>query len=166
MKMKTLQISSMAILSLVFFIGYHGAFACSCAVAEGPLTEAEKSTVVFMGKVTELERDSSGELVGAKFSVEKTWKGVSNNQVNVSTGPYGDCTYQFKMNETYVVYAHGNSTLSTDLCTGTKILADSYEDLQVLGIGNPVPEFPFAEIVLVAGIASLIAFYRFRLIRK
>ena len=158
--MKTLHFSIIAILSLVFLIGCHSAFACSCAVADGPLKEAEKSTAVFMGKVTELKRDPSGELVGAKFNVEKTWKGVSSNQVSVSTGPYGDCTYQFKMNETYVVYAHGNNTLSTDFCSGTKILTDSYEDLQVLGNGKPVPEFPFAEIILMVGITALIALYR------
>jgi hypothetical protein len=45
----------------------------------------------------------------------------------------GICGYEFKVGESYLVYAHGSDRLNTDICTRTEKLVDAGKDLKVLG---------------------------------
>ncbi len=147
---------------------YQSAYGCSCASCGGPSpSEAfEKSTAVFSGEVTEIDKNDSSPTKTVKFDVQRVWKGVSDNQTTVITGSNdANCGYPFVMNETYLVYAVGNP-LYTQSCGRNTLFADSYDDLRVLGPGIEVPEFPIAIPVLLIGIVSVIVFYRVKLVKR
>lgn len=164
--MKILHLSiTMFLFSMIVFLAFDTGqyvYACSCVSRGGPSpSEAfEKSTTVFSGEVTEIDKNDSSPTKTVKFDVQRVWKGVSGNQTTVITGSDdGNCGYPFVMNETYLVYAVGNP-LFTQSCGRNTLFADSYDDLHVLGAGTEVPEFPFTIPILLIGFVLLIVFYR------
>lgn len=79
------------------------------------------------------------------MDVGEVWKGVPGGTVALMTGAGGgDCGYDFREGERYIVYAHaspyGEPTLGTSICTRTRLLADAGADLASLGEGvAPTP---------------------------
>ena len=163
---------SAIIFSGIFFIN-EPAYGCSCSF-QSPNEALKNADAVFMGKVIGFISDPSGSITGAEFDVQKSWKGNSENKVAVSSWANTSCYYEFSLNETYVVYANGKESLSTHLCSGTKLFADAYEDLRALGVGsipvktvnNEIPidnepccEFTIPTIAIIASSAISIVVY-------
>ena len=122
------------------------------------------SAVVFAGKVVGLEyrkgipneyMDSREKVTGrhigyetlvVAFKVEQWWKGevvpeiiLATEQTKNSegTGTGGSCDYNFKVDESYLVYAYGKKNeLRTSSCSRTMPLDKAGEDLNVLGEGK------------------------------
>ena len=110
--------------------------ACSCISAGPPCQAAWNESVVFVGTVVELSRDTrqpdrkaTVEVNGflgthAIFEVAEGFIGIEGlrKQVEVRTGMGGgDCGYSFQRGEKYVVYASESKdgTLVTSICSRT-----------------------------------------------
>jgi Carboxypeptidase regulatory-like domain len=117
--------------------------ACSCI---GPRTPCEAfgtaaavfvGTAIRSGKAEPLKDKSEpyGAPVVVKFTVEQSYLGVDGTEIEVFTGSGGgDCGYEFKIGERYLVYAYRDHTrLITGICTRTKPFARATEDLAFLG---------------------------------
>jgi hypothetical protein len=85
--------------------------------------------------VTEIGgRKVANSIIETKFRVLKTWKGISNGYVWVSTAAEGGtCGYAFWIARTYLVYADGKGQLSTSSCHRTAHEAEASRDLKDLG---------------------------------
>jgi hypothetical protein len=130
----------------VLFFASSISLACTCNLppmnkTEKQLVELErkKSKAIFVGEVTEIivPKTPAGEpgwVAEVKFKVQRTWKGVELEEVRVFTANVCCiCGYEFKVGESYLVYAYGSDKLHTDTCTRTSRLADAETDLKVLG---------------------------------
>jgi len=120
--------------------------ACLCIPPGPPLEEMARSEAVFLGTVI----DADGPypvMVGAdrfresdrwfRLRVLASWKGAEAETVVVVTGAGGgDCGYDFRLGDTYLVYAgsrtHGD-TLSTSHCSRTCPAVMAQEDSVALG---------------------------------
>src|SRR5688572_15022207 len=120
--------------------------ACMCVPPDSPLAEMTASAAVFVGVVISQEgphRIPAGEDAFTlshrtfRFNVIAAWKGVSGPEASVRTGSGGgDCGYDFRVGETYLVYAsQWRDTLGTSICTRTTPLSQARVDLAEL----PVP---------------------------
>ena len=119
------------------------AYACSCLPPEGPKAELEKAKAVFAGTVLEkIERTDPQanfrfDSVKVRFKVSEVWKGiVGKREVVITTGPNSAaCGFFFEQGKKYLVYASSpnNSSLSTSLCSRTKLFSNAQEDLSELG---------------------------------
>ena len=119
--------------------------ACTCAPLKSATQELDRAAAVFSGKVVEVRRHTgTADLffsIEVVFNVVKTWKGIRARTVSVFTSSDSDaCGYRFKERRTYLVYAYGDTEgrLSTSICSRTKRLKNSREDLKVLGTGKDV----------------------------
>ena len=117
--------------------------ACSCLPSGPPCQNLFQSDAVFVGTVTgirpmrtpETERPVLERRIVA-FSVEKGVRGIDGSTVDVRTGSGGgDCGFDFKIGERYVVYAyrHPDGSLSTGICSRTRLAAEAAEDLAYFG---------------------------------
>ncbi len=129
-------------LSISPSIGY----ACSCLEPPAVEEALERSKAVFMGKVIEIKEQKilgGGTTNRILFEVVKTWKGESQSQIFITTGQpgAGDCGYDFRKGEEYLVYANRTSIygynvdLSTVVCDRTNKLSEAEDDLVLLGEG-------------------------------
>ena len=124
--------------------------ACSCAELPSVEEEFERSKAVFSGKVVDIKVTKNVKGYASKsvlFEVTKTWKGVEQTQIIITTGQDdGDCGYNFIKGNEYLVYAnesrmYGAKSLVSILCDRTDVLSSSQKDLEVLGQGlSPVEE--------------------------
>ena len=156
--------------------------ACSCIQPTSPQESLEKSTAVFAGKVIDIDIPngivvSSADPVKVTFRVSKIWKGPDYKTLILTTARNGaSCGYSFKENEEYIVYAYGEEdTLSTGICSRTRLLSSAQTDLQELGQGNLptnygynyVPQTSnFILIISIVGIAIILIGIVVLLIRK
>ena len=79
-----------------------------------------------------------------RFRVETTYRGVASGELTLTTGiGNGDCGYDFRIGEKYLVYAHkagaiyahtagDKGGLETGTCSGTKPYSHADQDLQFL----------------------------------
>src|SRR5688572_21284027 len=118
--------------------------ACSCRFGGGPPCEAYWSAdAVFAGKVIkqsifevkEGEGDSKYKYqkVLAHFSIEQRVKGIAGDELEIVTGlGGGDCGYNFKDGQRYVVYAIRRDEYKGRLYAGIrnriKLVAEADED--------------------------------------
>src|SRR5262245_10592410 len=129
------------------------AWACSCASEYRPCLSLSEAPVVFVGRVTSVEAKTA-ELEGsegkkrvrtalrAHFAVVEALRGLDSTVVDVDTGGgNGDCGYDFKSGERYLVHAYPTlgtdpilrrswskpAPLSTDICTRTRPLDDALD---------------------------------------
>lgn len=156
--------------------------ACSCVQPAPPKDSLEQSTAVFTGKVVDIDVPigivvSSADPVKITFEVSKIWKGPDYETLVLTTARGGaSCGYGFIVNEEYIVYAYDEeNTLSTGICSRTRLLANAKEDLQDLGAGNLptnsgsnyVPQTSnFVLIISIVGIATVLLVITIFLIRK
>jgi hypothetical protein len=147
-KVKLLGIGSLALTLLSFS---DTAFACECAKANTVCRAYERAEVVFIGTPKEVPRNESKDRIGNserayrifRFSVDQAFRGVNDSQVSVLTGQGdGDCGYDFKSGEQYLVYASRDSQkmLSTSTCSRTKHVRDANDDLEYIrGLSKASP---------------------------
>lgn len=128
--------------------------ACSCVELSSVEEEFEHSKAVFSGKVVDIKvrRSLKGYTTqSVLFEVTKTWKGVEQSQIRITTGQGGgDCGYNFIKGNEYLVYAYestmyGAKSLVSTMCSRTDVLSSSQKDLAVLGEGQP----PIGEVNLI-----------------
>lgn len=120
---------------IIFFV-QRAVYACSCIAPPAPNIEYSNRFAVFIGTVKHIQPDSSSAIGNLKitFTVERSWKGVSSNEVSVFTASSSAaCGYYFQTDSTYLVYADTFSAkLNTGLCTRTKKFNDASVDLSFL----------------------------------
>jgi hypothetical protein len=112
------------------------ALACSC-IGEVPLCQSFwQADAVFAGEVVAFEKIDPKQFFSrrvARVRVERVWRGEVAGVVDVSTGAGGgDCGYSFRRGQQYLIYAHKGpqGTLSTNICTPTKLLNKASADLE------------------------------------
>ena len=122
------------------------AAACSCIVSGPPCQAYFSADAVFVGTVDAIEihkrplegmpdRRYDRKLV--HMTVDGVARGVQGTRVDVWTGMGGgDCGFDFKVGQRYVVYASRHSTgeLGTGICSRTRLASDprAAEDLAYL----------------------------------
>jgi hypothetical protein len=136
---------TLALVVWLLLVSVGQASACSCAGKE-PVCEAfGTATAVFVGKVVggkeqREEKDENGakmkyDVGEIYFKVEEAFIGVKGPRVVIHSGTGGsDCGFWFRRGERYLVYAYGDSakSLSTHICTRTRPLAFTDEDMAFL----------------------------------
>jgi hypothetical protein len=125
------------------------AFACSCvSMGEGLCQIYWTTPAVFSGGVVQIDplpRGTDEALFLSKrvrFAVIDAYRGVTGETGEVLTGSGGgDCGYDFKLNESYLVYAWSNNgKLATGICSPTKLLSQAGEDLSYIrGLAEAKP---------------------------
>lgn len=178
--------TTLALVALLVLASVSYASACSCMMPGTPADEMGKSDAVFAGRVIKIDmpvlEDGTFGAGSAKVTLEvsQIWKGLKSKTITVSTATNSaacgflcesaECTAGFREGSEYIVYASDYSsdgTLSTSICTRTKLLAEAQEDLSALGAGmlNPV-DLPVVQglkcdigcyALLLAGIALVVA---------
>ncbi len=146
-KYKYLSLISIIILGIVLISGGHKALALSCI----PTTFQEhidNATVIFAGKVTNIQTATSEKAANASFDVTEYWKGQVGNKITIGgiyawTGVPNPPPY-FKIGETYLVFAKSipnavsaknipNNLIASIDCGRTKLLTSSTEERTALG---------------------------------
>jgi hypothetical protein len=117
------------------------ALACSCMTSGPPCQAAWSADVVFAGTVRAVEQIDHDTL-GApyrsllvRFDVERGFVNAAPGPLEIATGTGGgDCGYTFTRGGRYLVYAWktSNSRLSTGICSRTRPLDKTEEDLRYL----------------------------------
>jgi hypothetical protein len=132
-------------LTLYFATHLDAAVACSCLQPGPPALELSRADAVFSGTVTDIS--PSGEYQKTvTFDVDKTWKGINNATIIVSTSADGaSCGNSYEVGQAWLVYAYGKGNLSTNLCSRTTPITRAQEDLKVLGTGQVAPPAPPAQ---------------------
>src|SRR5690606_26748955 len=94
------------------------ASACSCVESSSVEEELKRSDAVFSGKVIAAEEKPAFFSAPSKsfvFEVARTWKGIEQSQVKITTGlDDGDCGFDFSMGQEYLVYAVKSNTYSVN----------------------------------------------------
>ncbi len=127
---QTIAVSPALVIALVIslsLIGNNGCqyvFACQC-VRLPPEKNAERSDVIFLGKVINVAREMPLEKGShVTFAVSKAWKGVDTTTVTIHTGDGSSCgSYPFSAQDFYqehLVYGTRDfSEIRVSLCGGT-----------------------------------------------
>ena len=120
----------LAILLLPVFVSV--AAACSC-MSVSPCEAYGLATVAFVGVVTKTTAESTDKPV-ALLKVEKTFGQALSETVEIYGGGT-TCDLPFKTGERYLVYAYQDAntkTLSTNICSGSTLLAQANDHLTYL----------------------------------
>ncbi|MDQ0887870.1 hypothetical protein QFZ81_002958 [Paenibacillus sp. V4I9] len=146
MKRYLIALTFLVLFSFISTIISSKTYACSCGFQPDPHKALEESKAVFSGKVLEIKLqviDVDGILESKKavlFDVDQTWKGISQTQVLVNTN-FGEssCGNEFKVGQTYLVFASNNdnnkNTIQTSTCSLTKEFSNSNLELNKIGQG-------------------------------
>jgi hypothetical protein len=146
------------------------ALPCTCMPRPSVGRALSESSAVFVGRVVgrrgaeiEFAPGRSSDGYAFVFEVEQRYKGLLSSRVAVRTGMgRGDCGWPFRVGERYLVYAYGEETLETNICTRTTTLDRAGADLAELGepatIFVPVARFPMVTAAAVALVAFLAGF--------
>ena len=138
------------VLVLALAVG-RDAVACSCYEPTNPDYRAALRTTdaVFRGTVVRVQdllqppvSPSDGAPLALRiivFDADASWAGVKSRRVFIFTGVGGgDCGFDFKVGQPYVVWAKRNDSLapnelSTGICSFTRALDEAGEQLRQLG---------------------------------
>jgi hypothetical protein len=97
----------------------------------------KQSAAVFSGEV--LEMKNGGNYLEARLRVERSWKGVEEEEVSVLTDSTTESPH-YRVGEKYLVFAGiRDGKLFTGNCSRTKRVEYAQEDLQQLGVPLVVP---------------------------
>jgi hypothetical protein len=124
-------------------LGAGRALGCTCFTEAQPCHEYGRASAVFVGTVTGVvthSRERDTDLYRTprvfRFSVEQSYLGVVGHEVEVATGMGGgDCGYDFRPGEKYLVYANRSkdgARLTTSICMRTRPYHTASDDLQFL----------------------------------
>jgi hypothetical protein len=122
-------------------IALERAQACTCAAPTSAAEGLRRSSAVFRGKVTEIERpfldrvgltQSGGHRV--TFNILKQWKGAPAKTATLNTRLTGEaCGFPFEQGKEYLVFVVNEPRdIQTGICTGTKNAAEATEEIQQL----------------------------------
>ena len=140
--------SVVLLLGVVMVVLFAGptANACSCGGGGGPCESFGTAGAVFAGTVIGVRENPPPKKLDPndidwlprfayKFSVQQAYSGVAGTEVEVFTGSGGgDCGYQFKVGQRYLVYAYlHKDRLTTSICGRTRPFSQATEDLAFLG---------------------------------
>jgi len=114
-------------------------YPCSCEFWSAR-KKLRKAKAVFVGEVIETTcQDASCPDNKITFKVEKSWKGVIERQVTVSSAPPVCCTCGLKVNkgDKVLVYAYktDNGELETSLCSSIRI-GNEFADKELKELGK------------------------------
>jgi len=108
----------------------------------GPPCESYWNTpVVFSGRVAEIMTFISDEeeyrgfpQKSVRFVVNQAFRGISTTTVEIITNSQGSaCGYDFKLNESYLVYANNyRGKVHTSICSRTQLLSKAVEDIEYI----------------------------------
>jgi hypothetical protein len=125
------------------------AYACSCRPPGTPAEELNQSDAVFLGRVVEVNAargsiTGSGDSTTVTFDVSKVWKGqITRTSILVTPGSSASCGFTFEQGKDYVVYGRMNEgSLTTNLCSRTRLAEEASEDIAALGAGQPISQVP------------------------
>ena len=150
-KLSTLLFS---VLLTVLFVVPHLAQACSCEPPPAALTALEQSAVVFSGSVTAIEEGETewlGSVFFVRFSVERSWKAATADDITVTTASDdARCGYHFELGEKYLIYGTapvpGDEHYSVTICSRTRGVAAADDDLRALGRPTAVDRTSWARL--------------------
>jgi hypothetical protein len=114
-----------------------------------PSEAFQKAKVVFVGKVISVEDPALPAAplqpriydlvrpIQVRFTVERVYRGEKLDEIEIGTRTGGlEWGYEFKVGETYLVYAQESETEQKVLivkgCGRTRLIADATEDLRLL----------------------------------
>jgi hypothetical protein len=114
-----------------------------------PSEAFQKAKVVFVGKVISVEDPALPAAplqpriydlvrpIQVRFTVERVYRGEKLDEIEIGTRTGGlEWGYEFKVGETYLVYAQESETeqrlLIVKGCGRTRLIADATEDLRLL----------------------------------
>lgn len=138
MRKATLLLMSVLVSSVV---AVDQAQACTCAAPANAAEGLKRSSAVFRGKVTGIERpfldrigltNTGGHRV--TFDILKQWKGAPSKSTTVITQLTGEaCGFPFERGKEYLVYVVSEPRdIQTGICTGTKNVTEAAEEIQQL----------------------------------
>ena len=131
--MRTLRIG-LAVVAIVVVIAGPSA-ACTCDPRPQSVSAAlEAASAVFIGRVLSVPSDTNYESPGRYvFQLVEAWKGIDESTDTVTIdGGLSSCTYHFKKDVAYLVYAHGKRLFAGE-CSRTVRLDRAESDLNELG---------------------------------
>lgn len=109
--------------------------ACDCVNAVPPCKAFANSHAVFAGRVVSISAPDGGYRM-VTFDVTSAYRGIDGKTAEVRTGlGGGDCGYEFRVGEQYLVYADpqpNTATLYTGICERTRPLSQAKDDLEYL----------------------------------
>ena len=146
MKLKIGLIPFCLVLLLIFLKPLPVA-ACSCAEPPPPREALVNAEAVFSGEVTKIKNKGTNSKI-VNFTVNETWKGVSETEVLIATGSdSAGCGIEFIVGKEYLVYAnasdmYGDQSLSSTICDRTTEFEKGTEDITILGQGQVPVEAP------------------------
>lgn len=125
------------------FIFYTQSFACSCLQPESPTKELEKTDLVFIWKVNNIEtKKANNEIVWevqtnfVDFEVNSVIKWDKSSNITVRTPESSaTCGYNFTENDDYIVYAYNykeEGDHGVSLCSRTALLENATDDIEEL----------------------------------
>ena len=162
------KISSLIVAAFVLCCLADVAQGCTCVSGSVRCSFSRGETAIFVGVVTSVTIDDVETLIGekkyshhyrvAQFTVEESLTGIDQKSVEVATGMGGgDCGYDFKTGERYLVYGNPNkipttagersitvlssgpavtAPLTTSICSRTRPLAEATDDLELIRAAN------------------------------
>lgn len=162
MKLKFLWLT---VFFIVILFGFEKANACSCVSSKPPCGGVGKSSIVFSAEVlnvtihpeerTEKYKDLM-PFIGKKAQVKvlENFSNTTAKNLVVETGlGGGDCGFDFKKGEKYLIYARENKgRLLTSICSRTQKLSTAQEEIEILRelkSKTPVKPRIFGNIVLI-----------------
>ena len=128
-----------ALAPLVTLDAFAGSCSCKFGAPGTPTNGLNEMDVIFIGKVTSIgeAKDAAG-FFDVTFQINKYYKGQKDMTIVVRTPKDArDCGYNFKKDETYLVYAkYQDKVLFTDMCTRTATIAKAnvYGDINTLNL--------------------------------
>ncbi|MDQ5822630.1 MAG: hypothetical protein M3441_00265 [Chloroflexota bacterium] len=165
------------------------AVACKCgrALSDGstptPRQQMEGYDAVFVGKVISVgDEPENGIWRGTKavLEVERAWKGATQTQVVVHTGPQQccNCSVSFDEGERWLVYARSDTEnqLSTVTCDPTRIgdvspaliaqLGEGYTPTEKVQLADPRTSPLYFRIVIGVAIVGSLLVLTLRIARR
>lgn len=127
--------TAFAALAILLFVNVADLTACTCLPWRPPAQAFAEADAVFLGRILSFEEIPSIYQRRAQIEVLKIWKGNKNEADTLFTAmSEASCGYDFRVGETYLIYAHrfGEEPLSTNLCTRTQPESQAVVDLDFL----------------------------------
>jgi len=135
----------LTIFFVVVLFGFEKVNACSCRVSNPPCGGIEKSSIVFLAEVISVsihneERTAKNKefipFIGKKAQVKvlESFNNMTAKELVVETGlGGGDCGFNFKEGEKYLIYAHEyKGRILTSICSRTQLLTTAQEEVEIL----------------------------------
>lgn len=135
-----MRVACSAAFVTVLVLSSRTAAACECLGGGPPCQNYFQVDAVFVGTVRAISTiggtpDATFQRHSVTFTIERAFRGVEGMTVDVATGVGGgDCGYEFKAGERYLVYAYknGRTGLSTSICSRTRPMSAAGDDLSFI----------------------------------